>query len=53
MLLNLRTYVNQGLAYFVILARNESDISKSVIFAASHNIAVSVMSTGHEFQVWL
>ena len=53
MLLNLRNYVNQGLAYFVVLARNESDISKSVIFAASHNIAISVMSTGHEFQVQL
>jgi hypothetical protein len=27
------------------------DISKAVKFAADHNIAVSVMSTGHEFQV--
>jgi hypothetical protein len=50
-LLNLKNHVAGGLAYFVVLARNESDISKAVLFATAHDIAVSVMSTGHEFQV--
>ena len=49
-LLNLRNKVADGImAYFVVLARNESDVVKAVQFAASHNLGISVFSTGHEF----
>ena len=51
LLLNLRNHVTGGLASFVVLARTQADISKAVLFATEHNIAISVMSTGHEFQV--
>ena len=51
LLLNLKNHVTGGLADFVVLARTQEDISKAVLFATKHNIAISVMSTGHEFQV--
>ena len=35
----------------MILARSVEDVSEAVQFATKHNLAISVMSTGHEFQV--
>jgi FAD/FMN-containing dehydrogenase len=49
-LANLRNIIAKDtLAYFVVLARNETDVVKAVQFATSHNIGISVFSTGHEF----
>ena len=49
-LLNLRNFLIDNKAYFVILARSIEDVSEAVRFAASHDLALSVYSTGHEFQ---
>ena len=49
-LLNLRQYLKDNKAYFVVLARNDQDVSKAVQFATEHKLALSVYSTGHEFQ---
>ena len=49
-LLNLRQFFHDRKAYFVILARTQEDISNAVQFASKHNLALSVFSTGHEFQ---
>ena len=49
-LLNLRNYIKDNKAYFVILARNNMDVAKAVQFSAQHNLAFSVFGTGHEFQ---
>ena len=47
---NLRSRVADDLfGYFVVIARNESDVVKTVQFATSHNLGLSVFSTGHEF----
>jgi len=48
-LANLRNKVADAKSYFVVIARNESDVVKSVQFATAHNIGISVFSTGHEF----
>jgi len=49
-LANLRNKVADDIsAYFVVIARNESDVVKAVQFATSHNLGMSVFSTGHEF----
>ena len=49
-LANLRNKIAEDtFGYFVVLARNESDVVKAVQFATSHNIGFSVFSTGHEF----
>ena len=48
-LANLRNRVGDDKAYFVVIARNESDVVKAVQFATAHNIGISVFSTGHEF----
>ena len=45
-LLNLRNYIKDNKAYFVILARNDMDVSKAVQFSAQHNLAFSVFGTG-------
>ena len=49
-MMNYRNYIHETLAYFVIVARTENDVSKAVQFAAKHKLALSVFSTGHEFQ---
>ena len=49
-LLNLRQFINDNKAFFVILARTKEDVSSAVQFASKHNLALSVFSTGHEFQ---
>ena len=49
-LLNVRQHIKDNLAYFVVLARNEKDVSEAVKFAKAHNLAFSVFGTGHEFQ---
>ena len=49
-LLNVRQHIKDNLAYFVVLARNEKDVSEAVKFAKAHNLALSVFGTGHEFQ---
>ena len=49
--LNLRNHLKDTKAYFVVLARFDTDISKAVQFAAKHNLALSIFGTGHEFQV--
>jgi len=47
---NLRNRVTaDDIAYFVVIARNTSDVTASVQFAAKHNLGISVFSTGHEF----
>ena len=49
-LANFRNKVADDLfGYFVVIARNESDVVKTVQFATSHNLGLSVFSTGHEF----
>ena len=49
-LANLRNHVADGvMAYFVVIARNESDVVEAVKFATSHNLGISVISTGHDF----
>merc|ERR1712142_472149 len=49
-LANLRNKVADDIsAYFVVIAREESDVVKAVQFAVSHNLGLSVFSTGHEF----
>ena len=47
--MNFRNHVTDRKGYFVVLARTQNDVIESVKFAASHNIGVSVFSTGHEF----
>ena len=49
-LLNLRQYLVDTRAYFVVLARDDQDVSKAVQFATEHKLALSVYGTGHEFQ---
>ena len=49
-LMNLRQYLKDNKAYFVVLARNDQDVSKAVQFATDHKLALSVYGTGHEFQ---
>ena len=49
-LLNLRQFLKDNRAYFVVLARNDQDVSKAVQFATKHKLALSVYGTGHEFQ---
>ena len=49
-LLNLRQFFKDRKAFFVILARTKEDVSSAVQFASKHNLALSVFSTGHEFQ---
>ena len=49
-LLNTRTHFDENSAFFVVLARNDKDVSKAVQFAANHNLALSIYGTGHEFQ---
>ena len=48
-LLNFRNHVTDRKGYFVVLAKTQNDVIESVKFASSHNIGVSVFSTGHEF----
>ena len=48
-LLNYRNHVTDKKGYFVVLARNQNDVVECVKFAASHNIGISIFSTGHEF----
>jgi hypothetical protein len=48
--MNLRNFLVESKAYFVILARTKDDVAQSVMFASKHNLALSVYSTGHEFQ---
>ena len=48
-LLNFRNHVTDRKSYFVVLARTQNDVIESVKFASTHNIGVSVFSTGHEF----
>eukprot|EP01084_Bolivina_argentea_P214351 363913_1 len=51
------TYINmtQDLLYrnqypgFIIVCQNVKDIQQSVLFASSHNIQISIMSTGHSY----
>jgi hypothetical protein len=50
-LLNFRIFISSNLAYFVVMARTTNDVSQAVQFASRHNLSISVMSTGHEFQV--
>ena len=52
-LLNLRNFYIDNKAYFVILARSIEDVSEAVRFASLHQLALSIYSTGHEFQVHL
>ena len=35
--------------FFVVIAKDQSDVVKAVKFATEHNIGISVFSTGHEF----
>ncbi len=49
-MMNLRNYIRANAAYFVVTARNADDVSKAVMFATAHNLAISVFGTGHEFQ---
>ena len=46
---NLRNKVKENKAFFVVIAKDQSDVVKAVTFATSHNIGISVFSTGHEF----
>ena len=48
-LLTTRNSVSGNKAYFVVLARTEADVISSIKFAKSHSMALSVFSTGHEF----
>lgn len=48
--LNLRNFLVDRKAYFVVLARSIEDVSKAVRFARDHSLALSVFGTGHEFQ---
>ena len=48
-LLNFRNHNTDRKGFFVVLARTQNDVIESVKFATSHNIGVSVFSTGHEF----
>ena len=48
-LLNYRNHVTLRKSYFVVLAKTQSDVIESVKFAASHNLGISIFSTGHEF----
>ncbi len=49
-LLNIRNFIKESEAYFVVLARNNKDVSEAVKFATAHNLVLSVFGTGHEFQ---
>ena len=49
-LANLRNKVMDGnKAFFVVIAKDQSEVVKAVQFATEHNIGISVFSTGHEF----
>lgn len=45
-----RHHISDAMPFFAILPRTAEDVSKAVQFAAKHNLAFSVFSTGHEFQ---
>ena len=48
-LLNFRNHNTDRKGFFVVLARTQNDVIESIKFATTHNIGVSVFSTGHEF----
>ena len=49
-LATLRNKVMDGnKAFFVVIAKDQTDVVKAVKFATEHNIGISVFSTGHEF----
>ena len=48
-LLNLRNRISDSLAYFVVLAQNETDVEAAVSFGRTHRLDLAVFSTGHEF----
>jgi FAD/FMN-containing dehydrogenase len=48
-LLNLRNRISDNLAYFVVLAQNETDVEMAVKFGRAHRLDLAVFSTGHEF----
>ena len=48
-LANLRNKIKENKAFFVVIAKDQSDVVKAVTFVTTHNIGISVFSTGHEF----
>jgi hypothetical protein len=45
-----RNFNNEWMPAFVVTAENRTDISAAIIFATTHNLGISVMSTGHDLQ---
>jgi len=48
--LNNRNYKAEWMAAFIVTAETAEDIQNAVMFAKTHNLGISVMSTGHDLQ---